>query len=99
MNVALAAHDGSSFRTAFANAIPPPFTFDAASDFQLLLVDLNPRLCKVLLSYFSEIPGFEKRVRVIHSRFENIKEYDCIVSNVWLQFAVWFNFLLAWLCM
>jgi O-acetyl-ADP-ribose deacetylase (regulator of RNase III) len=46
------------------------------SDFTLILVDPNPRLCDSFRSAFKPWP----EVRVINDYFQNLKEFDCMVS-------------------
>lgn len=45
-------------------------------DLKLVLVDLNATLCGALRERFRDLPGCE----VVHGRFEQLTEFDCIVS-------------------
>lgn len=43
---------------------------------QLILVDLDQKVCKAFQSYFADLPN----ITVVHDRFENVEAYDCLVS-------------------
>ncbi|MBZ0296666.1 MAG: macro domain-containing protein, partial [Anaerolineae bacterium] len=45
-------------------------------EFRLILVDPNPALCEAWKEYFSELP----RADVVMGKFQQIKEFDCMVS-------------------
>lgn len=44
--------------------------------FRLILVDPNPGLCNAFRKYFAELPDVE----VVNDYFENLPEFDCMVS-------------------
>uniref|UniRef100_A0A7S4HZ35 Macro domain-containing protein n=1 Tax=Vannella robusta TaxID=1487602 RepID=A0A7S4HZ35_9EUKA len=46
------------------------------SGFRLVLVDINETLCKELEEKFQQFPDVE----VVNDRFENLSEFDCMVS-------------------
>lgn len=43
---------------------------------KLILVDIEPALCKVWEEYFQGLPNVE----IVSDRFQNVPEYDCMVS-------------------
>lgn len=45
-------------------------------DFELILIDQRAALCDTWKQYFADLP----RVRVVNDRFENVAEFDCMVS-------------------
>ena len=44
--------------------------------FRLILVDPNPGLCNAFRKYFADLPNVE----VVNDYFENLPEFDCMVS-------------------
>jgi len=43
---------------------------------KLILVDIEPALCVVWKEYFTDLPNVE----IINDRFQNVTDYDCVVS-------------------
>ena len=49
---------------------------ESPKKFELILVDPQKDLCEQWEKYFSDFP----EVKIFHGYFQNIKEYDCLVS-------------------
>ena len=45
-------------------------------DIYIILFDINPKVCDEFYNYFNKY----KNISIYNGRFENIQEYDCIVS-------------------
>ena len=44
--------------------------------FELILVDINEKVCDAFAHHFAIYPN----VKVVHSRFEEVEYFDCMVS-------------------
>lgn len=45
-------------------------------DFELILVDINEKVCKAFENHFKDVPN----VKIVHDKFENLPYFDCMVS-------------------